>query len=322
MSKRLRSRLAEIEQQIGALQAQISQLRSEHKKVARELKAITYPILSLPNEITVEIFLHYVDKRPAHGPLRLTWVCRLWREVATSAYRLWTSFDSQQLPFVELLSMWFSRSGGLPLTFSVTLPPATSEHSQQFFQVIGRHSAQWETLNFRSNVPQIPDDMSCIFPRLKRLSFYSPGVSVAPPRPFDTPLLRELQLHFVMSPKDWQKTFPWTQLTTLKILGDVNFHLEFLTHIPTPSLEVLHMETDDWTVDPPDPSTVPSFILPRLHTLNLDTKGSQILAYLTLPALQGLSIYIDGEDTPHSVTDEVMDFITRSGCTLRALRRP
>ncbi|KAJ6601608.1 hypothetical protein B0H10DRAFT_1762067, partial [Mycena sp. CBHHK59/15] len=54
-----------------------------------------YPILTLPNEITSQIFVHCL---PTHGrvrpsrqavPLLLVHICRQWRDIALSTWELW-----------------------------------------------------------------------------------------------------------------------------------------------------------------------------------------------------------------------------------------
>ncbi|KAJ7644545.1 hypothetical protein FB45DRAFT_1053280 [Roridomyces roridus] len=86
----LRARLTEIQQQISTLEAQMASLRSEEEAVARELAALVYPVLTLPNDVVSEIFIQYVHGVPKTSPLGLLW--RSWREVALATCRLWTRF--------------------------------------------------------------------------------------------------------------------------------------------------------------------------------------------------------------------------------------
>ncbi|KAJ7123278.1 hypothetical protein C8R43DRAFT_866498, partial [Mycena crocata] len=54
-----------------------------------------YPILSIPNEITAEIFRHCmpvdgrVVPRVSDAPIVLTRICRHWRQIAVSTHRVW-----------------------------------------------------------------------------------------------------------------------------------------------------------------------------------------------------------------------------------------
>ncbi|KAJ7644525.1 hypothetical protein FB45DRAFT_297430 [Roridomyces roridus] len=84
----LRARLVDIEQQIQALEAQIDALRAERARVEKDLQAIVYPVLTLPPEILLEMFVHYVDDHRSRSPLHLIQICRFWRQVALSTCRL------------------------------------------------------------------------------------------------------------------------------------------------------------------------------------------------------------------------------------------
>ncbi|KAJ7633282.1 hypothetical protein FB45DRAFT_681047, partial [Roridomyces roridus] len=81
--------LVEIADQIHVLEAQIAVLRDEQETVEEDLKALVYPILSLPSELTAEIFIQYVEADPIRNPMPLTWVCPSWRDVAISTPQLW-----------------------------------------------------------------------------------------------------------------------------------------------------------------------------------------------------------------------------------------
>ncbi|KAJ6602553.1 hypothetical protein DFH09DRAFT_859208, partial [Mycena vulgaris] len=86
-SIRLRSRLEHIEEQILRLQ-------EERKHTKSALASIVFPVLSLPVEITSEIFLQCLDGRPIKPDLReiplvLTRVCSAWRSITINTPRLW-----------------------------------------------------------------------------------------------------------------------------------------------------------------------------------------------------------------------------------------
>ncbi|KAJ6554425.1 hypothetical protein B0H19DRAFT_868891, partial [Mycena capillaripes] len=53
-----------------------------------------YPILTLPTEITVEIFTHCLPDEPCvprtdTAPLLLGRICRTWREISLATPELW-----------------------------------------------------------------------------------------------------------------------------------------------------------------------------------------------------------------------------------------
>ncbi|KAJ7713132.1 hypothetical protein DFH07DRAFT_758942 [Mycena maculata] len=98
MASGLRSRFGAVEQRIAALESEMVLLRNEREDILGELRAVVYPVLTLPDEITSEIFLQYVNSSPQENfrpwrplcPMRLASVCRSWRAVALSTCRLWT----------------------------------------------------------------------------------------------------------------------------------------------------------------------------------------------------------------------------------------
>ncbi|KAJ7249720.1 hypothetical protein B0H12DRAFT_1019546, partial [Mycena haematopus] len=61
-----------------------------------QLDSVVYPVLTLPPEITSEIFCHCLPTErqsdivnPKEAPLVLTQVCGLWRNIAISTPELW-----------------------------------------------------------------------------------------------------------------------------------------------------------------------------------------------------------------------------------------
>ncbi|KAJ7085015.1 hypothetical protein C8R43DRAFT_1174403, partial [Mycena crocata] len=99
----LRLRLTEIEEQLLQIQGRPDnrlknerqrRLLNEKTSVQESLDLIIYPILTIPAEITTEIFLHCLPENPAHpsateAPMLLGAICRVWREIAYSNPRLW-----------------------------------------------------------------------------------------------------------------------------------------------------------------------------------------------------------------------------------------
>lgn len=159
-ASKLRSRLAEIE-------AQIALLGMERELVLGDLVSIVYPVLTLPNEITSEIFLQYVEEHPHHSPIRLASVCRLWRAVALSTCRLWTQLSSGDMitchpehdpeydtdnhaHVANLLQCWLPRAGGLPLDLQIKLPASPSRVSNAILRAPCQYSSQWRTLHLIS----------------------------------------------------------------------------------------------------------------------------------------------------------------------------
>ncbi|KAJ7489447.1 hypothetical protein FB451DRAFT_1023911 [Mycena latifolia] len=108
--------------------AQIAQLQEKRQNAQRQLDSIVYPVLTLPPEITSEIFLHclptsYTDREwnsveSSEAPMLLSHVCRRWREVAISTHALWAAIEFNA-PSPELFTTWLERAGGYPLALNL-----------------------------------------------------------------------------------------------------------------------------------------------------------------------------------------------------------
>ncbi|KAJ7181018.1 hypothetical protein C8R46DRAFT_940992, partial [Mycena filopes] len=101
----LRRRLASVESQLEteSMSSRHSpRLKEERRRrlteekiaIQKSLDSTEYPILTIPFEITAEIFTHCLPNFPAHpsgtvAPMLLTRICRQWRNIACSTSRLW-----------------------------------------------------------------------------------------------------------------------------------------------------------------------------------------------------------------------------------------
>ncbi|KAJ7157211.1 hypothetical protein C8R46DRAFT_959114 [Mycena filopes] len=140
----LRDRLVEVDASIADLKSHLQLLEETRRLLQEQLDCIVYPILSLPPEITSEIFLECLPPPPSPSmgsrqqsshrnnvaPLLLFYVCRAWRKIALSTPRLWDSlhlFHSTIRRFprtstmAKVITDWFSRAGSSPLTLSLRL---------------------------------------------------------------------------------------------------------------------------------------------------------------------------------------------------------
>ncbi|KAJ6577973.1 hypothetical protein B0H19DRAFT_1122031 [Mycena capillaripes] len=84
-----RVRVAQLEAQILHLERSLSELRIEQSLTQERLDSYTYPVLTLPNEIISEIFIHFLPTYPFCPPLTgvlsptiLTHIFRRLREIA------------------------------------------------------------------------------------------------------------------------------------------------------------------------------------------------------------------------------------------------
>ncbi|KAJ7644516.1 hypothetical protein FB45DRAFT_824691, partial [Roridomyces roridus] len=318
-STNLRARLKEIQQQISTLEAQMASLRSEEEAVARELAAIVYPVLTLPNDVVSEIFIQYVHGVPKSSPLGLLWVCRSWREVALFTCRLWTRLwrfgDELEQHTVDALTLWLAHSGNLPFDLGASLPLMPWNDADAFFDLLSQHSSRIRELDLLSwGTHPSPIILARSFPRLEKLTIAtSDGVDSIPMPHLDAPNLRQVDLEcYPLEP--CKAALPWAQLTALSLQSDLYSCWEILSC--TSNLEVLTMHAEDQGSRSIPGSS--SLTLPRLHTICLDPEDrgitSDILLHLTLPALNDFTFWLVPSSEPLFTA-----LVDRSGCSLRKL---
>ncbi|KAJ7704604.1 hypothetical protein B0H17DRAFT_1193807 [Mycena rosella] len=148
-------RIKGMETQILELQHAVGAPQQEKDSVQGHLDAYRYPVLTLPNEIMSEIFVHFLPVYPYRSPLigprspaLLAQICRKWRDIALSTPELWRAVKltlykkrrfEQQL---HLLESYLERSGSCPLSIELwsnfsDLDPPTWE--LPFLRTIARH---------------------------------------------------------------------------------------------------------------------------------------------------------------------------------------
>ncbi|KAJ7639611.1 hypothetical protein DFH06DRAFT_966108, partial [Mycena polygramma] len=110
------------------------QLLKEKTTIEKSLDLIVYPILTLPVELTSEIFLHCLPAEPVQrslwvAPMLLGRICRRWREIAYDDPRLWAALGiilsgsrRRDPQLKDILQDWVLRAGSVPLTLSLYLP--------------------------------------------------------------------------------------------------------------------------------------------------------------------------------------------------------
>ncbi|KAF7332436.1 F-box domain-containing protein [Mycena kentingensis (nom. inval.)] len=193
-----KQRLAQHEQQLDVLQAQLNK--------------IVYPILALPLEITTTIFslcgpqlirgyyVHYLDVKS--GPRRFMQVCRRWRQIALSTPTLWaTVYVDLEKPLLEdQFLVHLERSAGIPLNLGICGYPAANpahdpegddeepgylplKHLRPHMEMLPRYSARVRTLEFRMSAAsfvEVDDEFlgnSVLeFPILQRLQLPHPSL--------------------------------------------------------------------------------------------------------------------------------------------------
>ncbi|KAJ7186693.1 hypothetical protein C8R46DRAFT_277957 [Mycena filopes] len=297
----LRHRLVELDDEMDALEAKLQRLSAERRQIVHDLDSLVYPVLTLPPEITSQIFMHYFEdphigrtRNPGRGPLTLASVCRSWRDLCLSLRVLWSALRiyPDRIPggandgFVNLLRCWLPRAGHLLLDLRVFRGSAGA-----IFALLTQYSTQWRTLGLtldtmdyfpslevQGNVPSLQELIVNIIAQEGETPVLNTAFHIAP-------RLRKVELS--RASLEWI-SLPWIQLTHLEFSGEtISRLLEILQS--TPNLEVLFISslTHDWS----DPHSGGIVTLASLHTLDLgyDWDGV-VLDHLTVPNLKTLRL--------------------------------
>ncbi|KAJ6583007.1 hypothetical protein DFH09DRAFT_1145130 [Mycena vulgaris] len=300
--KAARERTAELDMQISTLQQslQLEALLDERRSCEALLDAYKYPILTLPNEITSEIFLSFLPPRPLPvGPLSpvfLCQICREWCALALSTPTLWSAIHidfefANRLPQqLRVLESWLDRSKSCPL--SVALRGRTMYRMAIFVEALLPHAARWADMQFILPLK----DLRLIrgpMPRLRKALIgphtrLPPGA--APFLPFDqAPNLTNVVIPYLLDPS--VIVLPWAQLTTLAGYLHLAVAAEILRQ--TPRLERATL-TFMGSPRPMEPLAIPPML--HLSSLRLRSHGEpfgnivRLFDALMLPALTFLQL--------------------------------
>ncbi|KAJ7615333.1 hypothetical protein FB45DRAFT_1064284 [Roridomyces roridus] len=298
---KLRTDLAQIRAKIAALESQLVALREEERRVSTALDSIVYPILTLPLDITSEIFTHYLDP-----------VCSQWRSIALASPGLWPALHtgkptgSSLINPVDILRSRLARVGGLPLWIDTLLHLASQSHA--ILPVLAPYFPQLLNLSLEVeggfDFPCDPSSGEPVsLPSLTELDLravrWSHGRIVLPPAPH----LREASLHELGL---GEMSLPWNQLTTLTLHNQSMRRCRSILR-ETPNLTKLHVTAHT------DMEVLSNIVrLDRLRALTVN--GTYLLLSLVTPALESLEI----QDF-HFGASAVERMIIRSSCTIRSL---
>ncbi|KAJ7667529.1 hypothetical protein DFH06DRAFT_220747 [Mycena polygramma] len=333
----LRKELTELEISITRQRLLLQQSEEREAAIRAELDGFIFPVLTLPPEITAEIFLQYaLEARETTQTstslfscmeiLRLLSVCRAWRTVALAVPALWAIIDVDTIPLrlggapgemEEIVDTWFGRAGALPLSlraFVSTLGPGL----KQVNDILCRHASRLELLGLCMSsgcFSHLIDTMS--FPLLQELDLndYDTGALTRPNAPTvltfnDAPKLRHVSLERI-SPSSL--VIPWASLET--------FHA--LSTTPQECLDVLRAATSlrKFEFSGCDPSDI-SFDADesmvsktQLTSFHLYNNCTEMMQYLAFPSLNDLYLGYFGA----GLKDEIfIPFLSRSRGSLRS----
>ncbi|KAJ7271193.1 hypothetical protein C8J57DRAFT_1603684 [Mycena rebaudengoi] len=268
------------------------------------------PVLTLPPEITSEIFMHIHCWTDIHtprinarypSPLVFTLVCRCLAEHRDS------HAEALGFHYLYMADLWFSRAEKR----SLSLKPALSNTARDW-QRLGQESTNDKTspIEFGSPVS---------FPRLEKLTLVDsyhlrPVIPIPSTVWKNAPSLREVSLH-KNSASDF--ILPWEKLTTIRCVAGTT--LPNCLDLLTKTLALVEF-TFYYTTSASHPPTN-ILTLPCLRYLNLLSNGLDILSSITVPLLQTLDLAGNVYDANHRLSS-LLNFLSRSQCQLAELTIP
>ncbi|KAJ7633180.1 hypothetical protein FB45DRAFT_1027281 [Roridomyces roridus] len=235
-----RARIAQLDVDIQNLHGSTPDailLEREIQKLHQELADYKYPVLTLPTEITSEIFIQFLPPYPARpslfgkrSPSFLLRICRTWRDR-------------------HLLEAWLQRSGSLPLSIAVQSEYAVdSRLITPVMDAILSHAPRWQEMDICLPFDKLRP-LTGPMPLLRSLKLgptelLSGSFSSEPPVALfmQAPNLEDVTLSEDFSP--FFIILPWSQITTLTASPYVDEAVEMLRQ--TPRLVHCTLMVYDW----------------------------------------------------------------------------
>ncbi|KAJ6503903.1 hypothetical protein C8R45DRAFT_974055 [Mycena sanguinolenta] len=327
----LRQRLSDLNATISHHESVLQGLKQQRSAILSELNLVAYPVLTLPPEITAEIFKWCIDTGmrllPSTAPLLLTRICRAWRALAFSTPALWDTISEIEFgvhpradAFVET---WFSRAGTRPLTLGIICPQ--SPDSARLESVILKHASQLQSLDLVTNSEGLAA-WSAVrsFPILRNLMVAyldeddddDDEGHARILRIHGAPALRHLSLEGVAP--SLMVGMPWAQLTkmTLSLLS----LWECLTALRwATSLHEFRRQGPPEQGEQSTSEEESSVLHSSLTSLAISTsdEDEDILPLLTLPRLQRLELGGRFVVYQTCLDDDIVPFLSRVSGTLR-----
>ncbi|KAJ7223922.1 hypothetical protein C8J57DRAFT_1390956 [Mycena rebaudengoi] len=312
----LRVQLAEVDGLITQHRLLLEELEERRTSIRLQLDRVLYPVLTLPLDITSEIFIQCLPEPPAldnahidarQAPLILLHICKEWRRIALSLPALWATLVLDRIDyFIDESAAVVSPAGRISRSvidsYDAWLAHARAsrlslylnEISHEFLLPVGcslliRCASQLYCLEFHlDHSPALSTALS--FPILQKLTVGIPeddeetGVPQIEIKTFaNAPQLREVTLAggaFLGSVE-----LPWGQLTTFTAEWlPVRECLEVFRLAPF--LIECTLGVRDTDIDPNQALVLHS----RLQKLRLTQPDFDFLQHLKLPALQDIHI--------------------------------
>ncbi|KAF7313023.1 hypothetical protein MKEN_00987200 [Mycena kentingensis (nom. inval.)] len=318
-----------------------SRLQHERRAIRSRLLDYTYPILTLPNELVVEIFKQTMPEWPdmpaligpeagmdTLSPTTLLGICRLWRTLALQTPVLWSRIQvNARDRDLKIAQTWLRRSATQPLSLSFDYEDTNMDVDVDsnfslilFWQEMALdlfcvHRLRWEYVRFYVCGHDALETLSGAAPLLveAHISADQLGRARTPIRLRDAPTCNV----YLWGVAYDLESVSWKQLTCLML-----FCTEFTYIAPVlrEATSLLHCKLllCDITTE-----TI-HITLPRLQTLVIQTDdeidgGVDCLGHFTLPALRRLELdhlFLEFSGAGPSITA----LVARSQCRLERLQ--
>nr|GAT46514.1 predicted protein [Mycena chlorophos] len=333
----LRAQIASVDKEILSARKHLADLETSRDALVAELNRVAvYPVLTLPPEITSEIFIQClpVPDEPDDGPVRYTYadapllllrVCTTWAHIARSTPPLWSTLnldvEGWEPEHIDgVLATWFSASRGTTLTLHIW---AWEEHGgfAAVMRSLGTHSARVTTLTLQFSPTTLPLFVSSRFRWEALTELHISNESIAErdvdPQTFSTAFddllrssgslkklkLHELPLSLVTSRHEQLTHFECSDYSLAQVF-------EVLKLLPN----LLQLDVGPISDDAAYDSLQHHVIHPHLQRLEIAFQDCEndLLEFLTLPQLNTLAF------TPRDDTI-ISNFLARSGAALTTL---
>ncbi|KAK7017376.1 hypothetical protein R3P38DRAFT_2987066 [Favolaschia claudopus] len=338
-----RKRLAEIDSKILEIgdDGPDSELRLERELTQKRLDDYKYPVLTLPDETILEIFLQLLPVYPVcpprtglGSPTLLSHICSQWRKIALASPGLWRGmavllcrhpkFAERRRRQMDLTDTWLVRSRSLPLSLDIISKDLYGEiDGPGLYEGVVAQIHRWEHVRMSSDIIGM-GVFNDLLPSLRSVRLLDGDAEEYPRNTAfkQAPLLRALS---GSSSLLLYATLPWSQLTSLALEG---FYPHFVPILrKTPNL--LHCElqiNDTWDL-PCEP-----FRIQLLRLTSLVLKGPwcfpmsrqsthELMRSISTPALRRLTVAASILGAyPRSSTPALATFISNSeDCELEEL---
>jgi hypothetical protein len=187
-------------------------------RLAGYMKNKFAPANRVPREVLSTIPDYCPEKRLDQTIIRLSHVCRRWRDTFTSRPSLWTYFSFKN---IDKTRTYIQRSKSSPITLNIDVYIIYPRRIRDTFPLIIPHIHRLKSLTISGAgaLPGIIKHFHCHTPLLEHLDISSGGVLDGAPFGGDLSSLRKLRLNHVTT------RFPWKNLANLRVveLGDSSY---------------------------------------------------------------------------------------------------